>query len=281
MAKRGLRKIGPGRFRVDFGRLRHSGLFGWLRGLLRPTPVEVDPYLVGWAVREVMLRCPIRSARGQRLVWNEYKVFLSHHDYQILLPLERRLLSGLARVIRETLDHLEADTVGDTVVRILPNEEDDSPAAKSEIVAAFVEDADLAPDRDGEKTVRVARRILPLKEDTQPMREPLVEGALKLRWEGGEALIPPQTKVRVGRPSAKPAERFVPLTGASRRISSFHMTLENAGDAVVIVRPVKANPVQVGGRLIQPGGKLRLSKLPVKISLSNGEMLLDLERLQG
>lgn len=280
MARRGLRKIGPGRFRVDFGQLHHRGPLGWLRGLLRPTPVEVDPFLVGWALREVMLRCPIRSARGQRLVWNEYKVFLSHHDYQILLPLERRLLSGLARVIRETLDHLKADTVGDTVVRLLPNEEDDSPAARSEIVAAFVEDADLAPDRDGEKTVRVARRILPLKEETQPMREPTVEGTLQLKWEGGEALIPPQTKVRVGRPRSEPTERFISLSGASRRISSYHMTLENVGDAVVIVRPVKANPVQVAGRLIQPGGKLRVSNLPVKISLSNGEMLLQLERLQ-
>ncbi|MCP4657602.1 MAG: hypothetical protein GY856_19525 [bacterium] len=68
------------------------------------------------------------------------------------------------------------------------------------------------------------------------------------------------------------------LAGASLRISSYQLAIENASEGVVITRPVEANPVQVENRLIQPGGKISITELPVKILLSNGEMILQLER---
>ena len=279
MASRGLRKLGAGRFQVDFAQLLRPGCL--LARWLRSTDVEIDPFTIGQAVQMVLEQCDVRSVRGKPLVWNEIKIFLSDRDYQALVPLERRLRAGLGRVVRETLAKLDADTVGDLVVRVLVDEEGQTPPGRSEIVAAFVETADLAPDRDGEQTVRVARPVIEPRDPTQPIREPEVEGAVRLRWDQGEALIPPQVKLQVGRPNPKAPERFIALLGASRKINSYQMALENTGDAVVIARPVKANPVQVAGRLVQPGGKLRVSKLPVKISLSNGEMILELERPDG
>ncbi|MCP4657603.1 MAG: DUF3662 domain-containing protein [bacterium] len=127
MGKRAVTKVGPGHFRVDFTKLKAKGVSGLVSGLTQPEPAEVDPYLVGRAIRAVMRGCKFKTVHNHRLVWNEYKVFLSVSDYQTLLPLLRRLKAGLDTAIRSTLSELKAETVGDVMVRILVDEEGEAP----------------------------------------------------------------------------------------------------------------------------------------------------------
>ncbi len=281
MSYRGLSKSGRDQFHVAFAKLQHQGVWGLVPGLVRQQPVEIDPYLVGQAVRFVMHSCESRDVYGRLLIWNEYRVFLAESDYQSLLPLEGRLLAGLDTVIRSTLAELEAETVGDVVVRVLVNDESEAPPGVGEIAVAFVDNASLRPETRGEPTVRVARTSFAAvsHEGTRRVAEPAVAGSLRLSWEGHEACIAPRRKVKVGRPHAEPPENFVPLTGASQRINSYQLTIENGSPGVVITRPVRANPVQVGGRLIQAGGKLSVAEFPLRISLSNDDLILGLERL--
>ena len=44
-------RIADGRFRVDFERLRSEGLRGAVGSLVKSLPAEIDPYLVGRAIR--------------------------------------------------------------------------------------------------------------------------------------------------------------------------------------------------------------------------------------
>lgn len=276
-----LTRVEAGRFRVDFAKLRSRGLSALVSALTRRQPVEVDPYLVGQAVRAAMARCETRGVHGRRLVWNEYRIFLAEEDYRALLPLGDRLRAGLDAVIRRTLEEdLEADTVGDVVVRLLVDEEGGAAQGTGEIVAAFVRDAELSPEVAGEPTVRVERRLPGLlRAVTRRVGEPPVAGALHLSWDRGEARIPPFEKRRLGRPHPAAGGDFVPLVGANQRISSFQLAIENRRHEVVIRRPSGANPVQVTGRLVEPGGRLVVAEFPLEISLSNGELVLRLARV--
>ncbi len=268
------------RFRVAFGALRARGLASYVPAFAKTGPVSVDPYFVGQAIRGTMQRSDTRSVDGRPLVWNEYEVFLSQEDYQRILPLERGLKSGLDSAIRATLKELGAETIGDLMVRILVDEESDCPQGTGEIVVGFVDNANLRPEAEGEPTVRVRRTASQTaQEPTQRVSEPAVDGALQLTWPRGDAVIPPFQKFQVGRPHNGVPQQFVALIGASQRINSYQLAIENVADGAVITRPTKANPVQVAGRLLQPGGKMAISELPVEISLSNGDLVLRLENL--
>jgi hypothetical protein len=283
---RAVTKVSPGHFRVDFVGLDREER-SWIQKVLAfgtREPVEVDPYLIALAVRRVMRLCKVRDHRGQTQVWNEYTIFLSRPDYHRILPLADGLRAGLDTVIHETLGELQAEMVGDPTVRIRVDELNEVPQAMGDFVVAFVKNHARAPSAAGEVTVRLTRdrpRQRPPRESPRPRHEPPPAagvGALCLAWGGREVAVPAVGKVLVGRPHSGAPANFVALDGASQRISSLHLAIDAAADGVVISRPRDANPVTVDGRPIQAGGKLSVPALPVEISLSNGEMVLQLKR---
>ena len=276
----GISRLAPDRFRVDFARLAQAGLLGRLRGMLSAAPVSVDPYKIGQAVGAVMAQSTERDVHGRLLVWNAFKVYLSRSDHDRLRPLQGRLRAGLDALIRQQLDALDAETVGDPVVRVMVDEEIDLPVGVGEVVVAYVENRAIAAPVDGEVTVRVRRapRPAPLPASTQRVPEPEQVGALVLRWSGGSHRVAPGQRVLIGRPHPEPPEGFIPLTGASNRINSIQLTIDNAADGVVLSRPARANPVAIQGHPLQPGGRLVLQEDAVQIDLSSGELALTLRR---
>ncbi|MDG1478255.1 MAG: DUF3662 domain-containing protein [Myxococcota bacterium] len=277
----GVIAVEPDRFRVEFARLEEGGVFGRLKGMLsRPAVVTVDPFRVGRAVCAVMSRSTERDVHGRLLAWNEYRVYLSRADYDRLRPLRGRLSAGLDTIIRKSLADLGAQTVGDPVVRVLFDEEADLEQGVGEIVVAYVNNADIAAPTDAEVTVRVRAAAPPRQaEHTERVIEPEGPGSLRVAWGGGTALIASGRRMQLGRPHGQPPENFIALSGASNRINSVQLTIENGVDGVVVSRPVRANPVQIAGRLLQPGGRMVLSDSAVEIVLSNGELTVSLSRL--
>ena len=267
-----------GRFRVDFARLGQRGFFARLRELLQPESVSVDPYRIGQAVCEVMRQSIEKDVSGNLLAWNDYQIYLSRADHGRLRPLRRRLQQGLDQLIRRELDTLSAQTVGDAIVRVLIDEENDLPRGIGEIVVSYVENSeDRTPKSSEEVTVRVRNRRITSPVHTQRVQEPQGtpgEGGLRIQWPGGEGHIAPGQRAELGRPHPNPVGNFIALTGASKRINSRQLAIESAGDGVVISRHEGANPVQIAGRLLQPGRRMTVRSLPVEISLSSGELSL-------
>jgi|GEM_PF-1740506 len=281
--------LDPGRFRIDFARLRGelggvSGRFRWFADRRR---VTLDPSLIGHALRAVMARCPTRSALDERLIlWNEFWIILAPDDHEQLQPLLARLTTELDTVIRHTVTELAADLLAEPVVRIVADDEDRTPQGTGEVRARYNDRVRAVPSRAGELTVRVGEiEATRGAQPTQRIAEPAVHGDLHLAWQAGagdaaqEALLAGGARVQLGRPHAGAPRRFIPLLGASRRINKCQLVIENCGDKVIITRLAHANPVQVTGRLIQPGGRLEVERLPARVSLSNGALELDLRRV--
>ena len=83
-----------------------------------------------------------------------------------------------------------------------------------------------------------------------------------------------------GRPHKAPSPGFVPLTGAGTKINKRQLWVEAGGGGVIVGRFSEANPVEVAGRLVQPGGQIAVDRFPVDVSLSNGEMKLTIDRVE-
>ena len=281
MPRRGIKKVGKGRYRVDFGLLQKKGL-GRILPFHKTEITEVDPYAVGQAVRGVMEDCKARTAGDDRiLLWNSYRVFFEESDRQGLRPLERRLKAELDTVVRSTVQDLKAETAGEVIVDILVPEEDPPPQGFGDVLAEYVDTSKFVSESGGEPTVRVSPfgRSNNSPEETERVAEPAADGALQLQWSHGSQYIPLSQKFRVGRASGGDTFNFIELIGANNKISKYQLAIENGRDSIVITRPQNANPVQVGNRLVQAGGKMQLDKLPVQISLSSGEMILKLDRV--
>ena len=285
----GITQIEPGRFRVEFARLdaADAGLTGRLMSAFRGrrSTAAVDLFSIGQAVCAVMAQSSERDVDGSLLAWNEYRVYLSRAEHERLRALRERLLVGLEERIRQQLTQMAAHTIGDPVVRVLVDEETDLPAGVGEILVAYVANADIGgAEQDSEMTVRVAAprpKLRSAPAATPGSTERVVDGGdgsgVVLRWAGGSARVPGGRRVQLGRPHEGAPDGFIPLTGASNRINSAQLYVESGADGVLLARPVKANPVQVGGRLLQPGGQLLVSQLPVEVVLSNGELVVTLE----
>lgn len=273
-----IERLQPERFRVDFLKLGRPGLTGLMRRMLRAEQAQVDPFRVALAVRGVMGRCSVRGVRGERLVWNEYKLFLSREDHNRLRPLESQLHAGLQGVVDEELADIDGNMLAELVVRLLVDEESDLPPGQGEVVVAFA-DAPAA-GVEGEVTIRVrnsrpAGKVTPNKQATQRVGD---GPAVKLSWGTHSAVVQFGESKVLGRPHSPAPEGFVALEGASKRINSAQLSVENGAGGVILTRHAQANPVQVEGRLIQPGGRLALSDLPVTVELSNGELSLVLDK---
>lgn len=284
MLDRSLSQLAPDRFRIDFARLRgeQGGALGWLRWFADRSPVALDPSLVGRALRAVMRRCATRSAVDERLIlWNEYWIVLAPEDHEQLQPLLPRLNAELDTVIRRTIEELDADTEADPVVRIVTDDEHRTARGTAEIRAAHNQRTRSAPSQGGEMTVRIADvRRTGGKNATESVREPATPGDLRFAWgDGEEAFLPRGEKVQLGRPHTGAPQRFVALVGSSRKINKCQVAVENAGERIIVTRLPHTNPVQVDGILIQPGGKMTIDRLPVSLSLSNGDLGLELARV--
>lgn len=284
MIERALTQVAPDRFRVDFAHLRgaRSGVGGWLRWFADRAPVSLDPSLVGRALKAVIERCETRSAVDERLIlWNEFWIVLAPDDHEQLQPLLPRLNAELDTVIRRAIEDLDADTEADPVVRIVTDDEHRTARGTAEIRAAHNRRVVSAPRHDGEMTVRVVdTRRASGKNATQSVEEPAAPGDLRVTWGDGEtAYVHRGDKVQVGRPHTGSPQRFIALVGSSRKINKSQLAVENVGERVIVTRLPHANPVQVDSILIQPGGKMTIDRLPVTLSLSSGDLELDLERI--
>jgi len=276
-------------FRVDLVKLSKE-LKGPWRGLLPSSePLEVDPFLIGHAVRKVMLRCNTKDVHGRRLAWNEYKIFLSNQDRQNLKVLEDELKSGLDTLVRKTLSEMQAEMVGDPLVSILIDEANSVARGTAEISVDFVKNFQMKPIEQGELTVRLQHGVdlsslsaqggaagIPSPSVFSGVSQTPPPGAIRLCWDHHEVAIPAGQKVIVGRPHDGAPANFVGLEGANNRISSLHLAVENGATGVMISRPSKANPLEVDGRPVQRGGKRLVERLPAELKLSNGEMVLRL-----
>lgn len=272
----GARRSGD-RFEVDFADLAAEGILGRARRLLGTDEVEVTPEFVGRAVREVMRACRQRHVDGRRIVWNEYVIFLSSEDRERLRPLDGVLTAGLLAAVRQERDRLGADMVGEPVLRIRCDRDAPLQPGTAVIRPRFEPDRRTGADADDEITVR-APEFTP-DEATGRVPEPEAGPRLRLCWLEHSALLAPGRPVRLGRPHpGAPAGDFVALTGADSRINRVQLAISAEDGVLTISRASEGNPVVVDGHLVQPGGKLAITRLPVSIALSGDALTLTLER---
>jgi hypothetical protein len=271
----------PNRFHVDWSAV-NAGRNPWKRATL-PT---VDPFLVAKAIRQVMKQCPHRTATGKPLVWNEYAVFLDLTDWERIKKLENTLTRDLGEVVKKDLGQLKADMVGVLAVRLLRDEGGTVRPGTSVIKVDFSEGDRTVTEDPGEMTIRIGIPVTRAITDLATQHVPEMAAAsttdgngLRLTWQGGATSIAPGVRVVLGRPHPGPAPGFVALTGASSKINKRQVWIEAAEDGAVIGRLSEANPVEVAGRLIQPGGQIAIEQFPAEVTLSGGELSVTVDRV--
>jgi hypothetical protein len=267
----------PTQFQVRFAALARGALGR------RPAIVQVDPYLVGRAIAEVMRACTVRAANGRRLLWNDYRMILAAADLEPLRALAGPLERDLAEVLTCAVEHQDAERCGPVRVRLVADESHELEGGCAIVRVAFVPRERLEPARAGEMTVGIdawtaGTRVVAEGERTVHVAE--VPGAAprrgRLTWPGGEALLPPGTTVVVGRPHPEPPAAFVALTGASLRVSKQHAWIRIEPAGVRIGRCTGANPLAVGGARVAAGAAVAVTELPVALALSHGDLTLTL-----
>lgn len=261
-------------FRIRFAELD--------RGVLdrfRPAERVVDPYLVCRAVTEVMRQASMRSAAGRLLVWNEYRIILAPGDLEPLRALERRLRRELEAALAGEAQRLQAEVVGDVRVHLVADESGELRAGEAVVRADFATGERGAAS---DMTVRVSGQTIMGTIITGAAAGSTVEvpdrDQLVVAWPGGSARLTAGVRAVLGRPHAGAPAHFVPLTGASARISKQQLWILPDPDGAAIGRFPRANPVEVAGALLPSGQEMRVAELPVEISLSRGELLLVLSR---
>lgn len=253
---------GPNQFRVRFDALGRDAR-------------EVDPYLIGRAIAEVMGACASRAATGRALLWNEYRVVLSRADFESLGPLGDSLEGDLEAAATLEAESREAELVGDVRVSVVLDESDELTAGEAVVRAAFVARGRPSDAAQGLETLREDAVSRPSRGSTRARaaRPPLY----RLAWPGGEVILGEGETFVVGRPHPGAPACFVPLEGASARINKQQLELTAGATKVHVRRLPSANPVEVGGKALPAGGEID-AKPPAKISLSKGDLVLVLSR---
>jgi hypothetical protein len=271
-----LTREGPSQFRVRFEDLARRGL----GRLLRRDFVQVDPFLIGRAVTEVMGACTVRSATGRSLLWNDYRVVLARADFELLGALQGALDADIQQALRRVVAERDAELVGDLRVTIVVDEADELAAGHAVVRAAFVPTERLSAPIAGQMTVRFDEMSALHRElRTVCVGDTDVDDArYALEWAHGRVTAALEGTTWVGRPHPEPPERFIALEGASTKINKLHFTLVASPGGVTIARPPSANPVQVGDRALPAGEQIEIAP-PASISLSNGDLVLALSRL--
>jgi len=271
-------------FQVDLTAL--EGGF-WRR--LAQRRVRVDPYLVARAVLAVMEHCDHRDVRGKPLMWNAYRIFLSQEDYDGLAPIVVRLEQDLASLLQERFHEGGASLMGGLNVELLVSEGERLAPGVVVVQPSFSAWDERGSATDAQAvTVRAGREAARPPPTPRRVTDPADPAAtvidnvepspgLVVRWGAHEVGVSAGMRVVLGRPHADAAGSFVPLHGASNEINRRHLFIEaGPGGSAVIGRLSSANAVQVDGRLVQPGGQLAVTHLPVEISLSKGALVLTL-----
>ncbi|KAB2897022.1 MAG: DUF2662 domain-containing protein, partial [Kofleriaceae bacterium] len=145
-----LEREGPELFRVRFLDLARKVV----KGLARDAVVHVDPYLLARAVAEVMHACTFRTARGGRLLWNEYRVILARGDFDLVRALQGPLERDLGAALAEEAAATGAELVGELRVSVVYDESDELRTGEATVRVAFQPTEKLAAPRSGELTVR-------------------------------------------------------------------------------------------------------------------------------
>jgi FHA domain-containing protein len=270
----------PSVFQVDWSALK-AGRNPWKRA----HKAAVDPFLVAKAVRAVMRQCPNRTATGGPLVWNDYSVFLDLADWTRIKKLESTLVRDLGGVVEKELGKLKAEMVGPLNVRLMRDESGNVRPGMAVLKADFTEAKRMAPPDPSEMTVRIGKPAAPSLTDLPTERvpeAPIGNGGrgLRVQWDSGSTMVAGGTRVVLGRPHQPASPGFVALTGAASKINKRHLWIEAGGGGVIIGRFSEANPVEVGGRLVQQGGQIAVDSFPVQVTLSNGEMKLTIDRVE-
>ena len=270
----------PSVFQVDWTALK-AGRNPWKRA----HKANVDPFLVAKAVKQVMRQCPNRTATGGPLVWNDFSVFLDLADWTRIKKLESTLVRDLGGVVEKELATLKAEMVGPLNVRLLRDESGNVRPGTSVLKADFTEARRMAPPDPNEMTVRIGKPAAPSLTDLPTERVPELPvpnggSGLRVQWDRGSAMVAGGTRIVLGRPHQPASPGFVALTGAASKINKRHLWIEAGGGGVIIGRFSEANPVEVGGRLVQQGGQIAVDSFPVQVNLSNGEMKLTIERVE-
>jgi hypothetical protein len=268
----------PNVFQVDWSAVR-AGRNPWKRG----SQAAVDPFIVAKAVKLAMKLCPHKTATGAPLVWNDYAVFMDLEDWTRVKKLESTLVRDLGGVVEKELANLKAEMVGPLNVRLLRDESGNVRPGTALLKADFSAADRLAPPDANEMTVRVGRPgAVPLADPpTERVAGVVPDGArLTVEWDGGSTAVPPGIRAVFGRPHKGSSPGFVPLTGAGTKINKRQLWVESGGGGVIVGRFSEANPVEVSGRLVQPGGQIAVNRFPVEVTLSNGDMKLTIDRVE-
>lgn len=271
----------PDRFRVRFAALARRLHKSEPRGAAPPS-LQIDPYLLARAVAEVMAACTLRSARGRRLLWNQYRVILARADFSFVRALQGLLERELGQVLAAEAAASGAELVGELVISVVADEGNELPAGEGVVRVAFAPDGPSRQAQAGELTVRfdVAHaadlmRAVGAVETVIVQEDGAAPRLARLRWPQGDVTLAPGRAVIAGRPHPGEPAGFVALTGASARISKQHVWLALTPQGVRIARPPSANPVAVQGAALAPGQEVVVS-LPVEVVLSRGELVLTL-----
>lgn len=268
---------GSDRFDVDFSRAPDRPLLD--RILSRPSG-RVDPYRVGLAIIAAINACEVRGATGRALIWNDFRVFLSRADFDSMYAVLRRSIAGLDGVVRAAIVKRGGEIVGDPTLHIQFDEAMDLEPGRGVVLCAHRETQAPEGESPHELTIRLGARVEGAEATQRVIDAPSASGEkdARLRWPGGQALIRAGTIGRLGRPHANPPPDFIPLEGAKESVNRLQLIVDNTGDQLVLIRPPEANAVHVGRTLLAPGGRIGVEKTPVQITLSNDQLVLELDR---
>jgi Protein of unknown function (DUF3662) len=256
-----------------------------IKGFRRDSVVQVDPFLIARAVTAVMAECTFRSSKGQRLLWNEYRVILARADYELVRALQGPLERDLGEALSAEATATGAELVGELRVNVIFDEGKELRAGEAVIRVAFVATAKLGQIHAGELTVRFdAGQLTGLMKAVGSTETVIVQDSgvgpsgYRLLWPGGDATLTMGVTVIAGRPHHGPPASFIALVGASPKINKQHLWISAAADSVRIGRPATANPVQVNSTALAAGAELTVVA-PAHITLSRGELLLQLTEI--
>ncbi len=268
-----IRKERVDQFRVDFAELAK---------VKRGDPVLVDPFLIARAIALVMGQCTMRSAAGRPILWNDYRMLLARHDFDLVRSLQGPLERDLQRVLADEAKARQAELVGALRVTVVFDEADELRPGEGVVRVGFVPTERLVAPLAGEMTVRfdgwevageIAMRDAGLA-DTMFVDDS-VGGADRcmLSWPGGQARLSRGVTFMVGRPHPDAPANFVSLTGAGSKINKQQLWIAVGANGVRIGRLANANPVHVNGQPVAAAQEIETA-LPVEISLSRGELVL-------
>jgi hypothetical protein len=271
-----LSKEGLDQFRVRFAELARAR---------RGQPVHVDPFLIAKAIGQVMRECAVRSATGQPIVWNEYRMILARRDFDLVRAFQAALERDLKTVLAQEAKARQAEIVGELRVTVVFDEADELEPGEGVVRVAFVPTEKRVAPRPGEMTMRLdgwasageIAAVAPKSPADTVFIDDSGASRCALCWAGGEAALTLGTTLVVGRAHPDPPAQFIALTGAGAKINKQHFWIAAGPTSVRIGRFAKANPVHVNAQPLAAGDEIEVA-IPAEVSLSLGDLVLSVQR---